>query len=134
MFLNDLQEGNKELFLKVCVHASLANDIFEEEEKEMIYAYCREMNIIERIPEITDDFDAVVSDLASQTDDVEKKIIVLGILGLVKSDGLYDEKEKVFVEKLVKGLQVEDEVVSKLNSLLESYTAVCKEIYATVRE
>ena len=100
MFLNSLQEGNKELFLRLCVHASLSNEIFAEEEKEMIYAYCREMNIMERIPDGTDDLEQVVNYLATQTDDAEKKIIILEILGLIRADGIYDEKEKSFMKKL----------------------------------
>ena len=36
MFLNELQEKNKELFLKICLHASLSNKVFADEEKEMI--------------------------------------------------------------------------------------------------
>ena len=39
MFLNELQEKNKELFLKICLHASLSNKVFADEEKiEDVYA------------------------------------------------------------------------------------------------
>ena len=51
MFLNQLKETNKEDFLKVCVYASLANGVFADEEKDMLFAYCREMNIKEHVPE-----------------------------------------------------------------------------------
>lgn len=134
MFLNLLQETNKDLFLKLCVHASLANDIFAEEEKEMIYAYCREMNISEHIPEDTSEFDKVVDSLAVQANYVEKNIIILEILGLVKTDGVYDEKEEEFMKKLIKRMKVKNDVLSKYNSLLEIYIAVCKELRAAVCE
>lgn len=134
MFLNLLQESNKDLFLKLCVHASLANEIFAEEEKEMIYAYCREMNIAEHIPEETEEFDKIVDSLAVQADDVEKNIIILEILGLIKADGIYDEKEEEFMKKLVKGMKVKNDVLSKFNSLLEIYLTVCKELRAAVCE
>ncbi len=134
MFLNLLQESNKELFLKVCVHASLSNEIFAEEEKEMINAYCREMNITEHIPSESDDFDQVVNSLAEQADDIEKKIIILEILGLIKSDGIYDEKEKCFMKKFVEGMKIKSDVLSKFNSLLEIYLAVCKELRSAVCE
>lgn len=134
MFLNLLQETNKELFLKVCVHASLANESFVEEEKEMIYAYCREMNIMEHIPHETEDFGQIVKSLATQTDDIEKKIIVLEILGLIKADGIYDEKEKCFMRTLVEEMKMQTDVLSKFNSLLEIYLVVCKELRAAVYE
>ena len=33
MFLSQLKEENKELFLKLCVHAAMANDEFADEER-----------------------------------------------------------------------------------------------------
>ena len=76
MFLNELQEKNKELFLKICLHASLSNKVFADEEKEMIYAYCREMNVPESIPDGSE-LDNVIEILGLQADGVEKKIIIL---------------------------------------------------------
>jgi hypothetical protein len=134
MFLSLLKENNKELFLKVCVYASLANGVFADEEKAMIFAYCREMNIAERIPESDDGLESVLKDLVVSCDAVEKKIVVLEILGLIKSDGVYDEKEKLFMKQLADGLQINESVVDKLNSLLEIYVAVCKEIRTAVCE
>lgn len=134
MFLNLLQESNKELFLKVCVHASLANNIFAEEEKEIIYAYCREMNIREHIPSESEDFEEIVHTLGEQADDVEKKIIILEILGLIKADGIYDEMERCFMEKIAEGLKIHKSVLSKFNSLLEIYLAICKELRLAVCE
>ena len=68
MFLMLLKEENKERFLKVCVYAAMSNEIFAEEEKLMISAYCREMNIAEHIPETTAEFDAFIPELAENTD------------------------------------------------------------------
>lgn len=53
MFLNQLNQENKELFLKLCVIGVSYNGAFEQEEREMICAYYREMNIPENIPEAT---------------------------------------------------------------------------------
>lgn len=134
MFLNLLREESKELFLKVCVYASLSNEIFAEEEKEMIYAYCREMNIVEHIPEAVEDFGQIMNCLAEGTDNTEKKIIILEVLGLIKADGAYDEKEKCFIRKLVQGMGIKMDTLDKLNSLLEIYLAVCKELRIAVGE
>ena len=122
------------IILEVCVHAAMANKVLEKEEQEMIFAYCREMNIPEHIPDMEDSFEGIAAKLASQTDDAEKRIIALEILGLVKADGRFDGKEKAFFDKLIEGLQIEQDIVSRLESLLERYSAVCKEIYASVYE
>ena len=39
----------------------------------------------------------------------EKNIIVLETLALVKSDGIYDDKEQAFMSRLVHGLNVSEE-------------------------
>lgn len=134
MFLNQLKEENKELFLKVCVHASLSNGVFANKEKEMISEYCREMNISENVPECGETFDATLEELSEKATNEEKKIIMLEILGLVKSDGVYDEKEKKFMNDLAKGIKVQEIVLTKLNSLLDIYTAVCKSILLEINE
>ncbi len=134
MLLNALQEKNRELFLEICVHAAMANNVLDKEEQEMIFAYCREMNIQEHIPDMEDSLEKIAAKLAMQIDDAEKRIIALEILGLVKADGRFDEKEKAFFDRLITGLQIEQDIVSRLEGLLERYSAVCKQIYASVYE
>ena len=40
MYLNRLSGEQKELFLDLCIHASKADGIFAEEEKQYIQQYC----------------------------------------------------------------------------------------------
>ena len=134
MFLCYLGEENKERFLKLCVHAALSNGVFAKEEKEIIGTYCREMNIPVKAPDTQESIETLFSDISENASDAEKNIIVLEILGLIKSDGVYDEKEKSFMKKLVDGINAKEEVLSKMNSLLDIYTVVFKELYATITE
>lgn len=134
MFLNQLAKENKELFLKVCIHAAWSNGVFVNEEKEMIFAYCREMCISENAPEYDGTIDAVIAELAEKASDKEKNIIVLEILGLVKADGVYEEKEVEFMNSLVSRMKVKEGVLSKLNSLITIYTTVCNELFLTIGE
>ncbi len=114
--------------------AAQTNDIFSDEEKELVQAYCREMNIPEEIPEAAEPLDDIINTLSAQTDNVEKKIILLEALGLVRADGLYDEKERTFMEKLAAGLGINVAVLGSFNSLLEIYTTVCIELRKAVCE
>ncbi|MBA5850733.1 hypothetical protein H2684_05275 [Clostridium sp. cel8] len=134
MFLNQLESGNKELFLKVCVLASLSNGVLAEQEKEMIQAYCREMDIAEHMPDCDNSIEEIVEKLAKSTTNTEKNIILLEILGMLKVDGSYDNYEKKFMENLAKGLQVKEGMLNKINILLDKYTAVYKEMYDTICE
>lgn len=134
MFLNQLEEESKELFLKLCVHASLSNGVISDHEKEMISAYCREMNISERIPACNESLDVTLSTLSTNASDVEKNIIILELLGLVKSDGAYDSEERKFMEQLTTDINAKQSILSKLDSLLEIYSAVYKELLETICE
>ncbi len=132
MFLMLLKEENKERFLKVCVYAAMSNEIFAEEEKLMISAYCREMNIAEHIPETTAEFDAFIPELAENTDSKEKNIILLETLALIRSDGIYDDREQAFMNSLTLGLGLP---LSKLDDylvILDKYNEMAKEMLQAI--
>ncbi|MDO5361025.1 MAG: hypothetical protein Q4F03_00060 [Eubacteriales bacterium] len=132
MFLNYLERGNKKRFLDICVHAAMSDGNFVKEEKEMMAAYCREMNIPEYIPEENESLETILNDFVNNSSDVERKIVLTEILGLVKADNAYTEKEKEFMEKLAAKMCIEAGVLDKINSLLDIYNLVCKELFTTI--
>ena len=134
MFLNRLNETTKESFLKLCVHASLANGVFAEEEKQTLFAYCREMNVRESIPDTPETFEELVKRINSETNSEEKNIYILEILALIKSDGVYDEKEQIFMKEFVDGLGFTEEIIDKYDKLLEKYLGIGRELFATITE
>lgn len=134
MFLNRLNEATKENFLKVCVHASLANGIFADEEKDTLFEYCREMMVSEVIPDTPETFNELVSKINGETSNEEKNIYILEILALIKADGVYDDMEQEFMKKLAIGLGIKEDVIEKYNVLLEKYIEVGKELYAAITE
>lgn len=132
MFLNYLSKENKERFLNLCVHAALSNGAVENEEKEMIVAYCREMDIPEHIPEVSGSVEEALDDFIKNSSEVEKKIVLIELLALVKADNLYDENEKAFMEKIADSMDIKAGILDKINSLLEIYNTVCMELFTTV--
>lgn len=134
MFLNQLEQKTKNVFLEVCAYAAMANDVLEKEEEETMYAYCREMNICERMPNRERELSELLSYLSENANNCEKKIIILEILGLMKIDGVYDNREKEFMNILVDGLQMKKSILSKLEKLLDSYMNLYKEIYSVISE
>ncbi|MDD6488437.1 MAG: hypothetical protein PUG48_01290 [Clostridia bacterium] len=134
MFLSYLKEENKERFLKLCVHAALSNGVFAKEEKEILETYCQEMNLPVQVPDIEEPLEVLLKDISENTSETEKKIIVLETLGLIKSDGVYDEQERMFMKKFVNAIDINEELFSKINSLLDIYSVVFQELYKTVIE
>lgn len=77
MFLNYLKDESKENFLKLSMAAANANRIIEEEEKQMVLAYCKELGVKEIIPSEKIDIDKVLSELKEKTNKEEKKLLYL---------------------------------------------------------
>lgn len=134
MFLNELKPENKELFLKLCVFTSLANGVFADEEKKIIAAYCREMDIPEIIPETKESLEEILERIRDNADSVEKNIIILEILGLVKADGICDQEEQEFINNLIGKIGAKKDVLPKLESILTKYTDVYKELVLAINE
>jgi hypothetical protein len=134
MFLNYLTKENKENFLKLCVCAAMANEVFSEEEKETFDLYCREMGLETHIPDMSENVDDLIAKIFSSTRMDEKNIIALEILSLLKCDGVYDDDEKIFMDKLAKGLRISDDKILKLEYLLDKYIEIGKELYTEIEK
>lgn len=132
MFLNQLNESNKENFLKLCVYASLANGVFAKEEKDTLYAYCREMDVEEHIPETAETLEEIIKTINENTQKSEKNIIILEILALVKSDNIFDDKEQEFMKEVVNGLGLADSCIDKYNELLNKYIEIGRELFLAI--
>ncbi len=132
MFLGLLSEDNKRRFLELCVHSSNADGIFDEKEKDMVYAYCREMNIPEGIPETSKHLDEIINEIYNDSDSKEKRIIIFELLGLMLADENFANEEKDMLQSLCNKFEISDNELSKIISLLEIYKKVYDEIYFAV--
>lgn len=54
------------------------------------------------------------------------------ILGLIQSDGMFDEKEQEFMEEIIETMGISDCYFKEIQGLLDSYTELYKEISVTV--
>lgn len=128
MFLSLLTSEEKELFLDLCVHTANANEVFAEEEKELIKTYCREMGM--QVPEDLkqQEISQTIKKLNSSADLRSKKIILLELLGLALADKDYDTKEKDFMYWLSNAMGVGKEVLEEMSVKLDSYMRLCEEL------
>lgn len=131
MFLNQLNNEEKEAFISLCVHAANSNGSFEVEEKQMISEYCKEMGIgffdagnvvsMESIVKIFKD------------DDIStKRIVVLELLGLMYSDGAYDDLEKKFVADFVEQINLSKVDMDTQENLLNKYLELVSEMVNSI--
>ncbi len=129
MFLAQLNEKQKGLFLQLCSYAANSNGIFAEEEKIVMKEYCKEMEIDEpKNFEVTDDLEVVINKICDGATLRTRKLILVEIVALILSDKEYDELEQQFVNKIAKDFNVSAKEVEKVVQLLDTYQKACNEI------
>ena len=128
MFLSSLKDENKGLFLELCVHLSISDGLLLESEKEVLKAYCREMDLPETMISTSKPLNEIISMLNVSANHVEKKIIIMELLALANVDGKYDEKEKEEMSMIIKGFGIEESQQNEIIRLLSEYNNICEEI------
>ncbi len=131
MFLNQLTVLEKEAFISLSIHAAKANWVFADEEYAILEEYCMEMGIAFFDAENIKPIDVIV-DVFKESTDHNKKIVLLEILGLVYSDGKFDEREKAFVKEYARKIGLTDSDVEKQTKLINKYLGVLKEIVEAI--
>ena len=106
MYLNRLDEKQKELFLDLCIHAAMTNEEFDRAEREIINGYCREMGIEKPRYAPQKGFDEVCGELYESCSENEIKIVILETAALMLSDNVYDESEQRFMRTVARKLRL----------------------------
>ena len=127
MFLGKLSEKEKNAFISLSVHASNSNGDFAEEEKMMIQEYCKEMGIPFFDANNAISMDEVIAVFLESERSI-KKIVLIETLGLVYSDGVFDELEKGFISGFAKKIGLTEEDVAKQTAAIKEYLAALKKV------
>ena len=126
-----LKDEQKDLFLQLAVVAAKANGKFDETEQEMLIKFANEMNI-EPKSESGRSFDELVDELAKISSKKEKKIILFEAIGILNSDGEFDEKEAEYLANVAKKFDISKEDLEYMMSLVSYYVELFDEIVYTV--
>lgn len=127
MYLALLKQNEKENFLKLAVALSSADGNFGEEEHFMISQYCDEMGIENHIP--TDiDKNLVVNDIANNSSEQNKKIIIFELLGLAMCDKNFTKAEENLIISLAQKLNLNAEYVASCKEMITRYLELQNQI------
>lgn len=124
MYLNRLTDDQRQPFLDLCIHAAMTNEDFDRTEKELIKQYCGEMGIAEVRYAPEKPFDEVCVKLAEICSAADTKIIMLNIAGLMLSDNIYDESERLFMRTLAKKLKLGRDDYEETIDFVKQLTAI----------
>ena len=131
MFLEILQDDQKDLFLQLAVIAARENGYVDEAESEMLLKFASEMKIPPRAEAIMS-LDEIVDELAKSCDKREKKIVLFDTAGIMNSDGEYNDEEYEFIKKIADKFEISEEELGAMMGLVSDYVALFNEIIITV--
>ena len=135
MYLSLLNEEQKKLFLKASILLSNADGNFSKVERIMLTHFCMEMNIQE--PEnltVNESIEDIVMRMREIGCSRDNKIIIFELAGVVMADYVYDEKEKVMMEKIADGLDVDKEFADESLEIITDMAAMYKRIGVMINE
>lgn len=132
MLLNKLSNEQKELFLDLCIHASMANNVFHDKEKEYIRQYCEEMQLNSVRYTAVNDVESTVNKMIEISSETELKIVVFELTALLLSDNEYDEMEKDFMEKMLVKANISSDLNNKMIEIINKLTDIYSEINTVI--
>lgn len=131
MFLDRLEEKEKEVFLDLAIQTSKTNGMVEEKEKEMIKQYCREMEISEYTI-----YDSKTAEEAAvffkDLEEWKKKIVLIELIGLGIADGKYDKKEREFIDFLADKMMISKNCIDLLEEAVKDYQIIVEKMSVVV--
>ena len=128
MFLNQLNENEKELYLELCAHAVMADDVFAPDEMESIALICHELMIPNHMPDNDEPVQDILDKLNLIASKQQKNIMILELILLLKKDGTLDASETDFLEQVRVGLEVSEEKFTSLFGLANIHLVLQREL------
>ncbi len=123
MFLDRLNDKEKEMFLDLTVYTAQANGIIEDTEKNLILQYCKEMGVAFYDISKLHSLEEVVA-VFSKSSKEKKRIVLLEILGLCYADGDFDTVEQAFAKKFSDDIGLKDDLFDTLSRDIKEYSII----------
>lgn len=128
MYLNRLNNEQKELFIDICIHAAMVNHDFAEKEKRLLQEYYDEMRLTNIRYTANLDFESAINRLLEISSGEELRMVALEIAALILSDNQFDDFEKKFLDDFNNGLHLSYDEAAKILNLLDIITKAYEQI------
>ena len=128
MYLNQLSNEQKELFLDLCIHAAESNAEITDKEKNYIKQYCEEMQIAEVRFKAEMPLEQAIDKMIAVSNQRELRIVLIELTALVMCDGHYDDFEKNFIKKIAIAANITDDDKLKMQESISDLFNVYNKI------
>lgn len=131
MYLNALNNKEKESFLKLAHYSMEIDGVIKDEEKAILKNFIFECQLIDYDISYDENIDVIADTLTVSSTKV-KKIIILELLGVLLADGDYHETEQGFIKNLAEKFNVKDFEVNRMERWVEAFNDMVREGYSLV--
>jgi tellurite resistance protein len=134
MFLNRLNQQEKEIFLKLAIVVIRADGKIEENEKTFIAGYAHEMNISSY--DLTIEFNAkpLCKSIRENSSYAVKHIFLVELTACAYADGNFGKEEKDLINLMTVDLGLTEHDLSECIKLLKNYTSAVNALTNFVQE
>lgn len=131
MFLNSLNDKQKNLFQQLAIKAAESNGVVVLEEKNMLKCFAIEMNID---PFYSTDIsmDDLLNEIIENSNEQVLRIFTFEALAIMISDSEFDDEEKKFVDVIVSKFGITKDVTNEMLDSLYEYQKVFNKINSLV--
>ena len=131
MFVNVMNQGEKENFLELVYKMATCDGVYAEEEKELVTNYKLELNLKD-IPDTK-----TVSELLdyfSEKSSALRKIVFFELYGMVMADGEIEKKEKEIMDELKTKFALDEKAYADMIMAADMLKDAYDRVYSAVFE
>ena len=132
MYLAQLTENQKRLFLGLAYHIASADGNYSDDENLMIKSYCAEMNIEFDLNNLSAQPDEIIARIKAECEEKSRKIIIFELIGLALVDHNYDDAERTIINTAMDRLDINKSFGVQCEKLLNEYIEFQNKINALV--
>jgi len=124
MYLNYLEENEKQAFLQLANAIANADGELCDKEKTIIGYYCNEMNINNFAHDQQKSIDALAMEFKSMR---SKKITILELMSIVHANGEFKKEEKMIVDLLVQKFGISQDYLNDVEKWTDLMLSVIEQ-------
>ena len=134
MYLEALNNREKELFLSLAYNLSAADKDYSPEERVTVAAYCREMGIDFDMGKVNLSVDEVIDEISRDCSPQIKRIIVFEAMRLTLADLDYDDDERVILKKALEKFGLDIAFHDSCEALINDFIELQEKINELIEE
>ncbi len=134
MFLNQLNNEERRIFLKLAIAVIKADGKLEEKEKLFVAEYSREMGVTDY--DLNENIEplGLAEKIGKSSTDAVKRIFLLELVALANADGEFAESEKSLILSLLQKFGLTENQLNESLKLLAEYNDVSAKLTAFIQE